>query len=794
MPEASAPSDDDYIPFGQPVTNGAFPGQQGENLSGYIGRPPPPPPPPPPLEDSYEPAVEIIVPPDPEPTQLSPPLVDSYEPAAETTVPPDPEPTQLSEDREAEIRRKVEEQWDKEQSKAYRSMRETGLPIISRRSGIPLELAVIEEGVFQELKTEDSTYRAQYGAHAKPDALRKPGGARWRLPRVKKHASPEDLDGYLDEWRGESNRTRTRGDGGRYSGGKIKTESEMLSHLEERFLPEIEKEEELKLPPISEFAIGQSPEEEEGWEERDGDEATRASEGSELWAAEKSKGKKFGARKARESRDAKEARGKKPRARKAGESREFEGPSEEDVGELWGAEEPREKKPRARKAREPREARGPGEEGEPGPRHTRKSESLDGWEPKRTETSDDAWQEKGPESLREKRRRKKWELPPTEEVERVFKRAVPAPQSKLEHYIANTPRGQIENWKIQKAALLRKFGGEAWNPRKKISPTAQDWIRDIHARAPEFTTEKLSDLFEISPDAIRRILKSSWRPTPEEAQEREKRWSGRRERIWDKWMDEGLVQTKGMRREVRQVKEEARKEWKEREEEKKDKYLEKIEARKMESENLLQRARGAWMPDDEHFTSAGGSRRLEDALEQDYGNRPLREYRGRPRPGDTETPRRDSGTRQQGNRHFIPGGPQESGPPQDVPEKDHGSRPRKEYQGYQRRIRPQQKDIETPQRSSGAQQPGDRRPTPGNTPEPGQSWDVSEDRGGRREYGGYHRRSKPRSEETEMPQRATVERQPDYGRFAPGHIPGSRPPTDARMPERNYVNMSSRFL
>lgn len=101
-------------------------------------------------------------------------------------------------------------------------------------------------------------------------------------------------------------------------------------------------------------------------------------------------------------------------------------------------------------------------------------------------------------------------------------------------------RKKPENWQVQKAALKEKFAG-GWNPPKKLSPDALDGIRHLHAKAPEqFTTAVLAREFEMSPEAIRRILKSRWRPTEDEMDSRRQRWEKRHDRIWSRMVELGL--------------------------------------------------------------------------------------------------------------------------------------------------------------------------------------------------------------------------------------------------------------
>jgi hypothetical protein len=109
-------------------------------------------------------------------------------------------------------------------------------------------------------------------------------------------------------------------------------------------------------------------------------------------------------------------------------------------------------------------------------------------------------------------------------------------------------RPERPHWQIQKAALKEKLNGEAWNPRKKLSPDTQEGIRHLHQTHPEkFTTAVLADNFRVSPEAIRRILKSYWRPSDEEAEERLARWDKRGEKIWSNMVELGLKPPKKWR-------------------------------------------------------------------------------------------------------------------------------------------------------------------------------------------------------------------------------------------------------
>ncbi|KAK3321004.1 hypothetical protein B0T19DRAFT_255219 [Cercophora scortea] len=101
-----------------------------------------------------------------------------------------------------------------------------------------------------------------------------------------------------------------------------------------------------------------------------------------------------------------------------------------------------------------------------------------------------------------------------------------------------TPK-ERETWRAQKAALKEKFP-EGWNPRKKLSPDALAGIKALHQQFPqEYTTEVLSHKFEVSPEAIRRILKSKWTPSAEEEIDRQQRWFNRGKAVWTRWAELG---------------------------------------------------------------------------------------------------------------------------------------------------------------------------------------------------------------------------------------------------------------
>lgn len=103
-------------------------------------------------------------------------------------------------------------------------------------------------------------------------------------------------------------------------------------------------------------------------------------------------------------------------------------------------------------------------------------------------------------------------------------------------------------WQMEKEAVKRKLNGETWNPRKKLSPDTMEGIRHLHQTQPtKFTTPVLAQYFKVSPEAIKRILKSKWRPSDEEQEDRLRRWDKRGEQIWTNLVELGVKPPKKWR-------------------------------------------------------------------------------------------------------------------------------------------------------------------------------------------------------------------------------------------------------
>jgi hypothetical protein len=63
----------------------------------------------------------------------------------------------------------------------------------------------------------------------------------------------------------------------------------------------------------------------------------------------------------------------------------------------------------------------------------------------------------------------------------------------------------------------------------------------------QYTTQALSQEFGVTAEAIRRILKSKWSPSPEEETDRQRRWFKRGQQIWSRYADLGVKPPKPWR-------------------------------------------------------------------------------------------------------------------------------------------------------------------------------------------------------------------------------------------------------
>lgn len=80
-----------------------------------------------------------------------------------------------------------------------------------------------------------------------------------------------------------------------------------------------------------------------------------------------------------------------------------------------------------------------------------------------------------------------------------------------------------EPYRIHRKVMQENFP-QGWNPPRKVSREAMDGLRQLyHLDKTKFTTPVLAERFKISPEAVRRILKSNWeQPKEKRAKQAEK--------------------------------------------------------------------------------------------------------------------------------------------------------------------------------------------------------------------------------------------------------------------------------
>ncbi|KAI8144097.1 hypothetical protein BJV82DRAFT_608289 [Fennellomyces sp. T-0311] len=75
---------------------------------------------------------------------------------------------------------------------------------------------------------------------------------------------------------------------------------------------------------------------------------------------------------------------------------------------------------------------------------------------------------------------------------------------------------------IKPKTFLQRCMSTQWNPKKRLSRAAMSELRNLNAMSPEqYSIPALSEKFHISQEAVRRILKSKFRPTHQVAQRQE---------------------------------------------------------------------------------------------------------------------------------------------------------------------------------------------------------------------------------------------------------------------------------
>ncbi|KAK9452959.1 hypothetical protein V1511DRAFT_105347 [Dipodascopsis uninucleata] len=100
-------------------------------------------------------------------------------------------------------------------------------------------------------------------------------------------------------------------------------------------------------------------------------------------------------------------------------------------------------------------------------------------------------------------------------------------------------------WKRQAYAMQEKLKGAKWEPRKKVSPEGRMALRMFKQEYPEIKSSELAKFFGISPESMRRILRSKFQPqSTEELDAIGQRWAKRKEKILDHWESIGRIKRK----------------------------------------------------------------------------------------------------------------------------------------------------------------------------------------------------------------------------------------------------------
>ncbi|KAK6535341.1 Required for respiratory growth protein 9 mitochondrial [Orbilia ellipsospora] len=111
------------------------------------------------------------------------------------------------------------------------------------------------------------------------------------------------------------------------------------------------------------------------------------------------------------------------------------------------------------------------------------------------------------------------------------------------------------DWQRHKDAVRDKLGGSQWKPFSRLSPAAVATLKQLKAENKGMKVEEFAPIFKISPDAMRRILRSKWTPTAKEEESRMERWKKRGDQVWQKWADDGMVETRESKLQKRERKE-----------------------------------------------------------------------------------------------------------------------------------------------------------------------------------------------------------------------------------------------
>lgn len=121
------------------------------------------------------------------------------------------------------------------------------------------------------------------------------------------------------------------------------------------------------------------------------------------------------------------------------------------------------------------------------------------------------------------KRANKWDLPNLEKPKEEPKKPLRLP--------TDWRNQKLEPWQRQKFALKEKFQGEQWKPHYRLSRETMNGIRWLKKEYPNLQSDFFAERFKVSPEDIRRILKSKWKPTVEEEMAQAEKWKSRRDKF-----------------------------------------------------------------------------------------------------------------------------------------------------------------------------------------------------------------------------------------------------------------------
>lgn len=96
------------------------------------------------------------------------------------------------------------------------------------------------------------------------------------------------------------------------------------------------------------------------------------------------------------------------------------------------------------------------------------------------------------------------------------------------HQTERNIRKSSPEWLKRKESLVQRYGH--WNPTRKLSRQQMQDIRSLKGQMPYMKTIDFANHFRVSPEAIRRILRSNWIPNDKEEELLQMRNAKRKEK------------------------------------------------------------------------------------------------------------------------------------------------------------------------------------------------------------------------------------------------------------------------